>query len=390
MFEQELNMVKVYPLTTKQKKKIFATIKNDKNKIFNINYINECISSKTHIKEWKISKLLNLENNKYEKCLFMNKHFAWVSENKNGKERYFTKGALTYSLDIYDLLSIWFNCSYNQVINYLIEMGYKAVDSKRKYEIKTYKENIQLVDNAIKNDKNLNELISKHIEIYLSLNDYAIKNSLAFNSYSGESIFFVATRFLKETYNLPYSISTINQVINLYTLLGLIYKVPGSEIKSDIYKAYENNPKKAPTNFYCIPSLKLNLPKIIDNSKNLIVQNIRYYNITKQTALSLSNLNSEINYTKNRGGGDKSKRAKESKCEKREIELLFLYYLEREGVVAKEWIKENKDITLKNTAFDKVWKKLISEHKGEILKPTNELKLKYQLKTKQDIFVSKN
>jgi len=119
------------------------------------------------------------------------------------------------------------------------------------------------------------------------------------------------------------------------------------------------------------------------------MQNIRYYNVTKQTALSLSNLSSEINYTKNRGGGDKSKRAKESKNEKREIELLFLYYLEREGVVAKEWIKENKELTLKNTAFDKVWKKLISEHKGEVLKPTNELKLKYQLKTKQDIFVAK-
>jgi len=249
VFEEQLNIVKVYPLTSKQKKKIFSKIKNNKNEIFNIDYINKCLSSNLHLKKWKVSELLKLENNQYEKCLFINKNFAWISENEDGKERYFTKGALTYSLDVYDLLSIYFNCSYNQVIDYLIEMGYKAVDCKRKYEIKTYKENIQLVDHTIKNDKNINELISKHIEIYLSLNDYAMKNSLAFNTYSGESIFFVATRFLKETYNLPYSISTINQVINLYTLLGLIYKVPGSEIKNDIYKAYENNPKKAPTNF---------------------------------------------------------------------------------------------------------------------------------------------
>ena len=68
---------------------------------------------------------------------------------------------------------------------------------------------------------------------------------------------------------------------------------------------------------------------------------------------------------------------------------MFLYYLDREGVVAKEWIKENNNITLKNTAFDKVWKRLVTEHKGEIVKPTNELKAKYQLKTKQDVFISK-
>ncbi|WP_368262739.1 hypothetical protein [Clostridium disporicum] len=389
MFEGQLNMVKVYPLTSKQKKKIFAKIKDYKGTVFNIEYMNECISLNLNLKKWKVSKLLNLELNQCNDCLLVSNHFSWVSENECGKERYFTKGALTYSLDIYDLLSIYFNCSYNQVINYLIDMGYSKVDNKRINDIKIYKENINLVEEVITNYNHINELISKHMEIYVALNDYGTKNSLAFNTYSGESIFFVSTRYLKEQYDLPYSISTINQVINLYTLLGLIYKVPGSEIKNDIYKAYESNPKKAPTNFYCIPSLKMNLENIIENSKILNAKNIRYYDLTKKTALSLSDLNSEINYTKNRGGGDKSKKAKDSKNEKHEIELLFLYYLDREGVVAKEWIKENNNITLKNTAFDKVWKRLVTEHKGEIVKPTNELKAKYQLKTKQDVFISK-
>ena len=154
-------MVKVYPLTSKQKKKIFAKIKDYKGTVFNIEYMNECISLNLNLKKWKVSKLLNLELNQCNDCLLVSNHFSWVSENECGKERYFTKGALTYSLDIYDLLSIYFNCSYNQVINYLIDMGYSKVDNKRINDIKIYKENINLVEEVITNYNHINELISK-------------------------------------------------------------------------------------------------------------------------------------------------------------------------------------------------------------------------------------
>lgn len=388
--ENKINVARIYPLTNKRKKKIFATIQDIKDEIFNISYLEDFIREDNSLDNIELTKLLNINLNEYTKCLFIENQFAWISENEDKKQRYFTKGHLTYGLDIYDLLSIYFNCTYPQIFNYLLDMGYNQIDKSKKRNRLKYDDNMNKVMDIIQSNENLEKLLKDKVDIYVALNDFAKNNSLTFNKYKDEQIFFISTRFLKERYSLSYSISTINQVINLYALIGLIYKVPEKELESDIYKAYTVNPKKAPVNFYSIPKIEDIVETIKENSFIITNKKINYHNLNKNKVFRLQEIrNKEINYTTNKGGGDKTKKAKQAKIEKDSMETLFLYYLEREGVVAKEWIKESKEITLKNTAFDKKWKELVSRNKGMVVKPNKVLKEKYGLKSKQDIFIAK-
>lgn len=388
--KENMNICKIHPLTNKRKKRIFASIQDIKNKIFNIEYLKQIIKSTQSLEMVEITKLLNInvDNNEYIKCIFMENQFAWVSKNEYGKERYFSKGHFTYGLDIYDLLTIYFNCTYSQVTTYLIEMGYNQADNFKKESLLKYEHNINRIKDIVVSNDILKELLIDKIDIYMSLNDFAKINALSLNTYNNEEVFFISTKYLKEIYNLKYSISTINQVINLYALIGLIYKVPENILDNDIHKAYAVNKKKSPINFYAIPKLDKVETLLKENSRIINKHSISYYDLTEEKANRLQEIRDvKVSYTSNKGGGHKTKRAKQSLIEKNNIETIFSYYLDREGVVAKEWIKEHKDITIKNTAFDKKWKELISKNEGKIAKPNKKLKITYNLKTNQELFI---
>lgn len=388
--KNNIDVAKIYPLTNKSKKRVFATIQGVKDEIFHMDYLKDFINNNYQLEDIELTRFLDMKLNQYYKCKLFCNQFAWISENEYGKQRYFTKGTLTNGLDIYDLLSIYFNCNYSKTFNYLLDMGYTINNEDKLLNKLKCTNNINNINDTIESNDNLKKLLDGKVDIYIALNEFAKSNSLTFNKYKDEQIFFVSTRFLKDKYSLDYSISTINQVINLYALIGLIYKIPATELNNDIYKAYMVNTKKAPVNFYSIPSLD----KILDNiNKNSFIVNekkVNYYELNKSKALRMQEIkNNELHYTTNKGGGDKTKKAKQSRVEKDSMELLFLYYLKMEGVVAKEWIKESKDITLKTTAFNKKWNELIKINEGKIIKPNKALMNKYGLKSKQDIFIAK-
>lgn len=381
---------KSYTLTNKKKKMIFAKIIDKKEEIFNVNYLNDAIKKISSLDEIDISKLLNLKPNIYTKCLFLENHFAWISSNKFGKQRYFTKGHLTYFLDISDLLTIYFNCNYNQLSTYLVEIGYQGADWKS-VEVKKYKKNIEDIFNILRKNDNIKKSMLEKIDIYMALNDFGAKNTLAFDRDNTNSIFFVSTRHLKEQYNLKYSISTINQVINYYSLLGLINKISNKDIKSPIYYSYRvKKTKLANISFYSIPSIESILEKVRVNDSILTENKINYYDITKFTSLNLHKTKGlpKVVYNPNLGGGDKQKKAKELVIDKDYIEYYFNYYLREYDVVAKEWIKEHKEIKMSNTAFDRVWNEIIRHRRGRSIKPTKRMKMKYDLKTNQDVYIN--
>ena len=381
---------KSYTLTNKKKKMIFAKIMERKKEIFDTNYLNNVIKEISNLDEMDISKLLKIKVNEYTKCLFLENNFAWISKNKNGKQRYFTKGCLTYFLDIYDLLSIYFNCNCNQLITYLVEIGYRGLDWKAT-EVKKYRKNIESTFEVLNKNTSVDKSMLEKVDIYIALNDFGAKNTLAFDKYNSNSIFFVSTRHLKEIYNLKYSISTINQVINYYSLLGIINKISNKDIKSPIYYNYKvKRNKLANISFYSIPSLETILDKVKLNNDILIDNKINYYNVTKDISLNLYETKGlpKVTYNPNLGGGDKKKSAQKLVVDKDYIEYYFDYFLRENNVVAKEWIKECGGIKMSNTAFDKVWNCIVKSREGRSIKPTKRLKLQYNLKTNQDIYIN--
>lgn len=389
----ELNIPnKIVGLTSKKKKEIYSKIKDIKSSIFNELYLKEILPLIDRLDEININKLLNIKNKKYIQCKFMYNHFCWTSIYE-GKQRYFSKRYLTYSLDIIDLLSIYFNCSYNQLYNYLIDWGYKGNDYK-KFEKEKHLKNIDVFEKII----NSNDLLLKHLsgkrDIYIALNHFAANNTLSFQKYEENSIFFISSSFLKKEYNLPYSLSTISQSINFYCLIGLIKKVPQEYLKNPYYLKYKSEIKKKNiVTFYIIPFIEDIYSNIIKNLKVIDKMNLKYYQLNKSIIENLNtNYDFQVNMNHTIGGGHFSKKSTDSYLNKDVIGYLFHYYLDEKGVVAKEWILrdlESSNRKVSMTTFDKKWNELIGKFRGNAVKPTKKMKERFSLKTNKEIFILK-
>lgn len=382
---------KVYKITAKKKNIISIKINKNKSKIFNEEYIKTVLPTIKDLNEIDLTKLLNMNTDEYNKCLFFEKHFCWISSNDKGKQRYFTKKYITYSMDIYELFSIYFNCSYNRLFTYLSELGFNNSEY-RDSELEKSNFNKEYMNKLISSNKYLASLIGDKLDIFFALIDFGAKNSLFFSNYKAEPIFFISVRYLKEKYNLKYSISTINQMINYYCLLGILKKMPEEEIANPIYKAYkELRFKKASISFYSVYSLKDKEKEVLNKSEILFNENIKYYNLTKKKAEIICKKFNELSmiYNLNLGGGDKTQKAEKIKEKKDDMEILFNYYLLREQMVAKEWLKDKNNKNISNSAFNKKWNELVSSKTGIVIKPTKRHKVLYNLKSNQDIFIFK-
>lgn len=381
----------IYPFKEKYKKMIFAKIYDKKDDIFNADYLNNILKEINDLDEIDLTLLLNLKANNYAKCLFFEQNFAWISLSNKGKQRYFTKRYLTYALDATDLLCIYFNCHYGQLEDYLMALGYSG--SRRKLnDVKKYGKNKTDIKTLMDSNSGISYLLEDKIDIYNALNDIGIKNTLAFNEYENNPIFFVSTRFLKEKYNLKYSISTINQVINFYSLIGIIYKVPQDNMNNSLSKVYKDrakNLKKAPISFYSIPPLFPIFNCLKDKIKQLSNTCINYYNQTKKV---LNNIKDKISFTlpkitKVIGGGTKTVKANEIKVAKKSMSELFDICLSKYGMVAKEWIKDNFKNIMSDSVFNKRWKEITDGRKGRNVKPNNGMKEKYELTSNLEVFI---
>lgn len=384
-------MNKIYPITNKRKKKIYLKIMNNIQEIFDMEYLENSLNNVSTLDEIDIRLLLKENLNEYFKCKFINGNFAWISKNENNKYRYFSKGYITYSLDIYDILTVLFNCKFSKLLSILNELYPKnKIKTFQMEQVKTTTLNQKIIIDLIEKNNNVKEVLSDKIDIYMALNDFCSDNLLIEKFYKNSSIFFISTRYLKEKYNLKYSISTINQVVNLYSLLGIINKVPESDIDCDIYNAYKKRKtkdKKVAISFYSMPSLVNYKDKLIINCDILNKQNIKYYNIRKDNKIDLEKSEMEPIYNSNKGGGDKTVRAKECKKQKDSLEFLFERNFVENGYVSKESIIYNVDIS--TTLINKKWKELIQKYDLVSVKPTKKVKEKLGLTSNLEIGIKK-
>lgn len=386
------NDLKISKISSKRKKSIYSKIKDTKNQIFNISYLEEQIPLIKSLDELDINKILNITKN-FEQCRFINSNFCWVSEYEN-KQRYFTKRYVTYAFDVLDLLSLYFNCSYRKVFNYLIQdFGYKG-DIDRVNEIEEYLLNYNSFESLLNED----DIFYKHIydkkDIYLKINEFAKENNLSYIKYKDKPIFFVSGIHLKNKYDLDYSKSTINQMINLYLAIGLIEKVPEEYLKTPLFYKYKKEKvSKNSISFYIINSLEDNKEEILKKLRIIDNLDLKYYNLNKSILLKLNEkYDFKTHYPETIGGGNYSKKSLENLSNIEVIEYLFEYYLEEYRVVAKEWLlkdleQSNKDVS--DSFFNKIWTSLINSKEGKTVKPNNKMKTLYSLETNKDVFIKR-
>lgn len=384
-------MNKIYPLTNKRKKKIYIKIIEKLNDIFDIDYLNKCLRCIESLEDIDIGLLLREKTEIYFKCKFIDGNFAWISKNNKNKYRYFSKGYITYSLDIYDILTILFNCKFSQLLGVINELfPENLIKNTQMNQIKLTSDNVAYMTNLIEDDINIKKVLKNRIDIYMALNDFCSQNVLIEQFYKSSPIFFISTRYLKEKYQLKYSISTINQTVNLYSWLGIINKVPEGNINCDLYKEYsdrKSKDNKASISFYSMPSL-LNLKEELKTNCTVMNNNnMTYYDIKQSRQYDLFKYDIFPVYNKNRGGGQKKKRAKECEKQKETLEESFEKELVEKGYVLKELI--TSELNMSTTVINKKWKELLIDYDLISVKPTKKVKERLNLKTNLEIAIRK-
>ena len=232
------------------------------------------------------------EINKYYQCALIKENSSWISVDENGEYRYFSQkpNGKVFIFDILDLLQIVYKINYKDVLIWLKdELDILIKDKFFRDESDKYLENI----NFIYSDTFLNSVtkeVSKEKEdIYAELNKIGLENLFSKTlTHMENAMFFASTSYIRDRLNGKYSSSTINKVINTFSVIGMINKVKEEDIPVEFR---EGNKRKVQnfTSYYSIPNISDRFSAIEEKSKDLQENNLSYYNLTKKKVLEVFN-----------------------------------------------------------------------------------------------------
>ena len=196
----------------------------------------------SYIKKINIIQLFGIETRGISKnfsCGVMSGNIANVNVDDEGNWRYFTRdkdSIMRYSFDVIDITEIIYNVGYYEALNLLCEMleievkeGEWVMNQHVKYSKNSGKIYNADEDMAIRYPA-LYKFINKHLYVLKEMNAIGSANLLTEDdSLNGEAVFFTASRFIEaklESQGIQKSHTSINKIINLFTVLGLVKKVP--------------------------------------------------------------------------------------------------------------------------------------------------------------------
>lgn len=401
---------KVFPMTTIKKSRICTAIYDKKNEIFNIDVVNkhveDCINSgmDDFLEIFSSVDLLqfvkcNSKLNQYFNCLFINGNYAWVSKNSSGHYRYFTrsKAEITFSLDFIDLFSIYLNAGFRRTVVTIDKMfGVSFDDEWRLTQRQKYEDNKFLIEDEelLKGYKNLYLVIKNHLSILHAMNEIGDSNLIGKSlQCNNEAIFFSSTKYVKSNHNVKYSTSVINQVINLFSVLGLISKVREEDIPAEYITMSKDRTKidKCRYNhisFYTIPNMEDILGEAENRAKILINHNIKYYSMSHYVVKRVfgEDFANQI-YVQKVYGGVSKRKAKVFADEKEKIKHYFSVSVIENGFASKELLKKETEMNDKN--FNKLWSELIGNVDHVKVKPNKAMKQRHNLITNENVIIVK-
>ena len=313
-------------------------------------------------------------------CELIDNNKSWISIDENNHERYFTKGkGITHSFDLVDLMELYYGTNTSRILSYIDDRLDSSFNMQWKIgHLCKYGRNKEIISNIIEEDKDCNimKIIGKYLYLLENINEIGANNikNEAF-SYKGSSIFFFSNNFLKSQTKIG-STSTINKVINLFCVLGLLEKVSRKVVSEfDEFKNLKTRKGLNPITFYIVPSYTYETLKTANRRASyLLKNNMKYYKLKNKDYVSLAiHFNSApATY------GENKKPEKQGKVQM-SIESVFKSMFEEMGIVSKELLSESLDCSKKT--IDVYWTRLIKKYGLKSRRPTNAEKEKYNLLT---------
>lgn len=329
---------------------------------------------------------------RYFTCSFFVRRYAWISQNEKGEYRYFSKikdGYGYYAFDLFDLLAILTNRTTKKTIEYLQDnFGVESMSIWDGMEKEKYNEN-QFILSSLTNETTpaLKRMLQGGTEILNAFMEYGKEKVNGKHLSDGENaVFFLSTQHFKERFFPEKSLSTLNQWVNLFAVLGLLDKnrqVP-TEMQVEAEKQQALKKKYNHISFYSVPRFDAVLDKA-EHRASLLVQNrISYHQITKAIVSSLFGhaVHDQV-YVQRTHGRKQKATPKEIKHDEERIHTYFHVSLMEKGIAVKSEMTEGS--SLSRHTFDRIWKELVISTKCEISIPNREEREKYGLSHRQTV-----
>ncbi|MFJ8531157.1 hypothetical protein [Bacillus sp. NPDC094106] len=394
-----------FPINMFQRNRIHNLIYEKRNEILNMQKITELVIENVRYGYSNISDIYGrvdltqviinaTEMNSFFECPFIKGNHAWISMSETGHCRYFTrsKADVTNSLDLIDLLSVYYNKKIGKTIRLANhQFGLIWEDKWLHVQAQKYEENIDSLDCILpKRYPHLYKLIGDRFEILKVVNRVGLNTLVSKHlSYQNQAIFFVSTKYLKYNYFPNFSTSVINQFMNLFAVLGFIRKMKEDEIPLEFLNQAKEEMKKYKEkrniiSFYMVETIEDVINIAEDRAQVLIQNNIKYHTLTKDKVSQIfGNEFSEDIYVQTTSGG-----SKKHKHEREMLEDYFHHCYKEYGFVAKE--KMITLTTMKEKTVDKIWKELVSGTNGVVFRLNPELRKALNLKSRSSIVIDEN
>lgn len=330
--------------------------------------------------------------NKFFTCSFFVKRYAWISQNDKGEYRYFSKikdGYGYYALDLFDLIGILTNQTTRKSIEYIREkFAVEALSRWDEREKEKYEQNKYLVDSLQSNNyPHLKRMLRNGEGILKAFLSYGCEKVNGKHLSDGEhAIFFLSVSHFKARYFPDKSVSTLNQWMNLFAVLGLIDKTTNVpiELQTEAEKQQALKKKHNHISFYTVPHFEKVIEKAELRASDLVKNRISYHQLTKAVVLSIFGHAVHDHVYIQKTHGRKSKATKQEKeYEVERVETFFRTELMEKGMVAKRHLSDLSD--LPRHTFNRLWTELIEQNGCQASTPTKEERIRYKLTHRQTV-----
>lgn len=394
-----------FPLNMFQRNRIHNLIHDRKDEVLNMQRITELVVENVRYGYTKISDIYGKvdltqiisnakEINTYFECPLIKGNHAWISMSETGHCRYFTrsKADVTNSLDLIDLLSVYYNEKVGKTIRLANhKFGLIWEDEWLHLQARKYEENIDSLECILpKRYPHLHKLVGDRFEILEAINRVGLNTLVSKHlSFESKAIFFASTKFLKVNYFPNYSLSVINQFMNLFAVLGFVRKMKEDEIPLEFLNQAKEEMKKYKekrnmVSFYSVENIDDVIGIAEERAHVLIQNNIKYHTLTKEKVSHIfgNEFSKEIYIQETHGG------SKKHKYEREMLENYFHHCYKEYGYVAKENLLTLT--TMKEKTIDKIWKELVSGTNGVVFRLNPELRELLNLKSRSSIVVDEH
>lgn len=326
------------------------------------------------------------ESGQYYPCMLIKENFSWISCDEKGEYRYFSSkpNGRVFVFDIIDLIQVNYKMNYKELIDFFkVNLSISVKNEFLREESDKYLENIELIKKYSNEDDNFKELLKNKEDIYEELNRIGLENLFSKTlTHGSDAIFFASTGYIHKRLNSKYSVSTINKVINMLSVVGVLTKIEEHQIPLEFR---EGNIKKVRnfTSYYSMPRLSECIDESLGKVKVLTEKKLNYYNLTKKQVLEVfgEEVFSDVYVQRTYEGKYNSQN--ERGCL---LDVFFGIYKEK-GFVSKDLFYQCAPTSYSKTFIFKEFDEIVKLNGFKMVKPNNRMKKRFSLKSNASVAI---